>query len=297
MIDWTTKTLKQYSKLPVLVTGGSGFIGRRLVKILKTLNADVTNVSRTNSSSSDAMICDLSDFESCRTLFAGKSYSIIFHLAGWVSNKSKITNIREANTNNVVSTLNILEHTMAYLPEAQIIMPGSIVENSEIKTPYAVSKTVTSLYSQLYKTNYHANISSLNICMAYGPNQNPLNLIPYTITSLMNNEAPIRLKLNRQCDVLYVDDVVNAMLLAGLEACPSEPVYVGTDTSITVKTITDQISNLMGKNPELIQFNVDDTSDFKYGNPSNLRHARTYIPWRPMWSLEKGLAKTIQWYM
>lgn len=297
MIDWSSRKLQPYSKLPVLVTGGSGFIGRRLIKILETLNADVTSVSRSNSSSLNTKFCNLSDFESCRSLFLGQSYSIIFHLAGWVSSQSEIENIREANTNNVVSTLNILEHTMTYIPETRIIMPGSILENSEIKTPYSVSKTVTSLYSQLYKLNYHANISPLNICMTYGPNQNLLNLIPYTITSLMNNETPVKLKLNRQCDVLYIDDVVNAILLAGLETCPPEPIYVGTNTSTTVKDITDQILTLMDKNPEQIEFNVDDTSDLKYGSPSDLIDAKEYIPWQPMWTLEDGLAKTIQWYI
>ena len=297
MIDWTIKKLQQYSKLPVLVTGGSGFIGRRLIKILETLNADITNVTRSNSSYLNTKFCDLSDFESCRSLFLEQSYSIVFHLAGWVSSQSAIKNIREANTHNVVSTLNILEHTMTYIPEARFIMPGSILENSEIKTPYSVSKTAAALYGQLYRLNYHANISQLNICMTYGPNQNLSNLIPYTITSLMNNETPVKLKLNRQCDVLYIDDVVNAILLAGLETCPPEPIYVGTNTSTTVKDITDQILTLMDKNPEQIEFNVDDTSDLKYGSPSDLIDAKEYIPWQPMWTLEDGLAKTIQWYI
>ena len=81
MIDWSSRKLQPYNKLPVLVTGGSGFIGRRLIKILETLNADVTSVSRSNSSSLNTKFCNLSDFESCRSLFIGQSYSIIFHLA------------------------------------------------------------------------------------------------------------------------------------------------------------------------------------------------------------------------
>ena len=107
----------------------------------------------------------------------------------------------------------------------------------------------------------------------------------------------MNLKLNRYLDILFVDDVINAMLKAGLTLGSIRPTYIGTSQNITVKEITTLIAELMDKDHNLIEFDLDTTSTNKLPNENNINPAKDCIGWSPQWSLPEGLKKTISWYL
>tara|TARA_B100001559_G_scaffold320053_1_gene331041 strand:- start:3401 stop:4312 length:912 start_codon:yes stop_codon:yes gene_type:complete len=298
MIDWKTPELLAYKNLPVLVTGSTGFIGNRLIQVLNILDANVTQIARRQQNNDPRILeCDLTNYEACQTLIQGKPFEIIFHAAGWVSSNISMRNVREANNNNVLATLNLLEAATNSVKNPKIVIPGSILENSEIQNPYTVSKAATSLYTNLYSHNYDADISKLMICLTYGPHQNLNRLVPYTINALSAAKGPIKLKLNRPLDILFVDDVINALLKAGLMLKHIKPIYIGTNQPSTVKDVTTLIAELMNKDPQSIEFESD---NYKYDtilNTENIGDAKTSLDWTPSWSLTQGLEKTIDWYV
>ena len=298
MIDWNTPELLRYKNLPVLVTGSTGFIGTRLIEVLNMLDANVTQIARNQQINNPRVVeCDLTNYEACKTLIQGKSFEIIFHAAGWVSSDSSMGNITKANVNNVIATLNILEAATNSANRPKIVIPGSILENSAIKNPYTVSKAAASLYADLYSSNYNTNLCKLMIWLTYGPAQKLNSLIPYTINSLNTARGPIKLKLNRSLDVLFVDDVINALLKAGLAINPINPIYIGTDEPLTVKDVTTSIAKLMNKDPDLIEFESVDYQHETILSTENMADAKTSIGWTPAWSLSRGLEKTIAWYI
>ena len=298
MIDWKTPELLRYKNLPVLVTGSTGFIGTRLVEVLNMLDANVTQIARKQQINNPRVVeCDLTNHEACKTLIQGKSFEIIFHAAGWVSSDSLMGNITKANEDNVIATLNLLEAATNSANKPKIVIPGSILENSEIKNPYTVSKAAASLYADLYSSNYNTDISKLMICLTYGPNQKLNSLIPYTINSLNTARGSIKLKLDRSLDVLFVDDVINALLKAGLATNSISPIYIGTDEPLTVKDVTTSIAKLMNKDPDLIEFESVDYQHETILSTENMADAKTSIGWTPAWSLSRGLEKTIAWYI
>lgn len=298
MIDWNTPELLHYKNLPVLVTGSTGFIGTRLTEVLNMLDANVTQIARKQQINNPrVMECDLTNYEACKSLIQGKSFEIIFHAAGWVSSDPSMNNITKANENNVIATLNLLEAATNSANRPKIVIPGSILETSEIKNPYTVSKAAASLYADLYSSNYNTDISKLMICLTYGPHQKLNSLIPYTINSLNTTRGPIKLKLNRSLDVLFVDDVINALLKTGLAITPINPIYIGTKEPLTVKDVTTSIAKLMNKDPDLIEFESVDYQHETILSTENMVDAKTSLGWTPRWSLSQGLEKTIAWYM
>ena len=298
MIDWERSEFQDYTGMSVLVTGSTGFIGHRLVQILNMLNANVTQVSRGHRTQNvNIQKCDLSNYDACLNLFQKNTFDIIFHLAGWVSSETSIENIREAHNNNVAGTINLLDASKTSSTNPKIVIPGSTLEHSEIQNPYSVSKAATSLYTDLFRNQYGADTASLNICLTYGPRQSLNSLIPYTINSLITAEKKVNLKLNRYLDILFVDDVINAMLKAGLSLGSIRPTYIGTSQNITVKEITTLIAELMDKDHNLIEFDLDTTSTNKLPNENNINPAKDCIGWSPQWSLPEGLKKTISWYL
>ena len=104
----------------------------------------------------------------------------------------------------------------------------------------------------VHEKSNEIDTASLNICLTYGPRQSLNSLIPYTINSLITAEKKVNLKLNRYLDILFVDDVINAMLKAGLTLGSIRPTYIGTSQNITVKEITTLIAELMDKDHNLI---------------------------------------------
>jgi len=296
MISWARNQLLAYNNLTVLVTGASGFIGHRLVQILKLLDANVTQIQKTQTSlEPNIQRLDLSDYSKCSQLFRERSFDIIFHLAGWVSRKSEIRYVQKANQSNLITTLNVLENAAKYSPTSKIVIPGSILENSQVQTPYSVSKAATSLYVDLFQKLYHYNISRLGICLTYGPNQNPNGLIPYTINAFINNDPVIKLNINRLLDIIYLDDVVNALLLTGISPSHPTPLYIGSNQPISAKQITDTIAQLMNKDPELVTFNLNEKSNYEYS--TEFSNPEEYIDWKPQWDIQQGLMKTIEWHL
>tara|TARA_A100001037_G_scaffold266344_1_gene258408 strand:- start:9961 stop:10869 length:909 start_codon:yes stop_codon:yes gene_type:complete len=298
MINWYRKELQKYQNKHVLVTGASGFLGSRLFDILNLLKANTTGVTKSNSGSSDLMItCDLMNSDACETVFKDKQYDVIFHMAGWVSNDTTIPSFKKAVDNNVIPTLNVIQGIQNYMPNSNLVLPGSQLENSKSPTPYSLSKSVTSLYVNYFKKTHLANITTLEICATYGPNQHAHNLVPLTIQSLLNNKQLV-LKLNRACNALYLDDTVNALLLAGLNPCYNKSLIISSEKIITVRDITNCISSLMQKDSSYISFESDDMlSDVILKQDQHKEETYNHLNWRPMWTLQEGIEQTISSYI
>jgi len=298
MIDWYRKELQSYKNTSVLVTGGSGFFGNRLISILEDLNADVVRTTRSHtlSKNKQTIQVDLTDLEETKSLLQSHQYEIIFHLSGWVSSNNNFEHVRTAYNNNLLSTLNLLENSVRYSPGTKMVIPGSELEYSHIITPYSVSKNASSMYVDLFKNHYNANITSLKICLTYGPTQNQEGLVPHIIKSFFQSDDLLTLNLNRECDALYIDDVVNALLLSGLSKHTPNTIHIGSGQHLTVKNIADNILHLMGKNTALIEYIEDITNISDINNVKDINPALEYINWAPSWNLASGLTETINWF-
>lgn len=310
----------------VFVTGATGLLGSWLVRSLLERNASVVALVRDWVPESELFQSgmlpqikvvrgDLADSDLLERVIGEYEIETVFHLAAQtivgIANRNPISTFES----NIRGTWNLLEACRRSPLVKQIIVASSdkaygINENlpySE-KTPlqgshpYDVSKSCADLIAQSYHTSFGLPVCVTRCGNLYGGGDLNWNrLIPGTIRSILRNESPIiRSDGSYIRDYFYVVDGALAYLHLA-EMMAEKPEIIGeafnfsNEIQVTVLELTDKILQLFGR------------EDLK---PTILGEARNEIPhqyldaakarqilnWKPTYTLEEGLEKTIGWY-
>jgi len=207
----------------VLVTGGNGYLGTFLVKALQKENANVYIVSRNAELFYNHFLIDITDFEALNKVIQEIRPDIVYHLAANISRNRDFSIYEEMEKTNVTGTLNLLQSLQNL--EAHFIFASSseiygnnkspFNENQMPKpvSPYSLSKINAEMLIQTYCLNYNKKYTNLRIFNFYGENMPEDFFIPQMINSLKRGEDFLMTKGEQTRDFLYVDDVVNALLL------------------------------------------------------------------------------------
>jgi len=169
------------------------------------------------------------------------------------------------------------------------------------KHPYDVSKSCTDLISQTYHRTYGLPIVIARCGNIFGGGDlNWSRLIPGTIRSLYFGEEPqIRSDGKFTRDYVFVDDVVSAYLMlaqnANHENVQGEAFNFGPNSPYTVIQIVEAIQKLMGKLDIRINIQNKAEAEIKHQSLSSAK-AKAIFNWKPLFTLEEGLAQTIKWY-
>jgi UDP-glucose 4-epimerase len=181
-----------YKNLPVLVTGGAGFVGSHLVEALVQSGAQVTVLDDLSSGTKDNLshISEqilfvhgtITDFETCMHVTQGKQ--VIFHLAAQVSVPESLTDPHRCHRINDYGTLCLLESARRNSVPRFIFSSSCAVygtsdgvcveeDTPHPQSPYGYSK----LRGEQYCTEYHALFGLHTVALRYfnifGPRQNP----------------------------------------------------------------------------------------------------------------------------
>ncbi|MEJ2662516.1 MAG: GDP-mannose 4,6-dehydratase [Spirochaetia bacterium] len=166
--------------------------------------------------------------------------------------------------------------------------------------PYDVSKSCADLLCGMYVRTY-----SLPVCVTrcgnfYGGGDLNFNrIIPGTIRSLINNQAPvIRSDGTLIRDYIYIEDVVAAYLLLAQEMEREEirgqAFNFSNETRVTVLELVNTIIGMIGsKARAVIRNNASNEIKHQYLDAAK---ARKLLGWNPHYTLTQGLEKTIAWY-
>jgi UDP-glucose 4-epimerase len=287
----------------VLVTGASGFIGRALVR---RLVADGhTTVCTARGAPDDGVEGatwvpgDLSDRSFAQRVVTEARPAVVFHLAGHVTGSRSIEVVRTTLGNNLVASVGILEA----VTEAgcdRIVLIGSGDEPAAGDTPcspYAATKWAVGGYARMFLSLYGTPVTTARPFMVYGPDQpDTSKLVPYTITSLLRGEAPSLSSGQRLCDWVYIDDVVDALVvLADAPDVIGRVVDVGTGRLHTVRHVVETISTLVGADVEPVFGGLPDRQDETQAVADVAETVRV-CGWRPTTDLYEGLERTVAWY-
>jgi dTDP-glucose 4,6-dehydratase len=306
--------------MKLLVTGGLGFIGSNFIlKLLEKEEFEITNI--------DAELYG-SDHRNLSKIENSNKYNFV---KGNISNKKfmeeQITkcdavinfaaeshvdrSINDANpflVSNIRGAFTILDiitkqkKRMIQISTDEVfgsLIEGTADEQAKINpsSPYAATKAAAELLINSYSTTFDSDVIITRCTNNFGPRQFVEKLIPkIIILANQNLKIPIYGKGENIRDWIYVDDHCNAIEMLLSDGKPGESYNISANNEIDNITIVNKILRIMDKSEDLIEFVEDRPGhDFRYSMDS--RKISKEIGWEIKSSFDKGLEKTIQWYL
>jgi len=308
--------LAEFKNKSALVTGGTGLIGRQIVKILCDAGADVRIMSLDKvevDSRAKHILGDLTDFNLCKTLTHGIDF--VFHIAGIKGSvevtKSKPanffvpllmmnTNILEACRINKVKKVVYTSSIGAY-PSAEIFKESDPNDGPPMDMFPGWAKRMAEMQIQAYRIQYGLeNFSVVRPCNVYGPGDNfdPKNamVIPTLMHRIWKKENPVVVWGDGSAvrDFAYSRDVAEGVILAVHHGTKGHPfLNLGSGKGYTIKELVETL-NLV------TPFNYRFDSEKPGGFPRRVMDislARETIEYKPTTTLEDGLRETWEWYL
>jgi len=316
-----------YRDQRVLITGGLGFIGSNLARRLVDYGADVLIVDSLipeyggNLFNIDGIedrvrvnIADVRDAPGMRYLVRDQDY--IFNLAGQVSHIDSMSDPYTDLEINCRSQLSLLEAIRRNNPSVKMIYASTRqiygapdylpVDEKHLLHPTdvnGINKMAGEWYHILYSNVYGIRATSLRLTNTYGPRllvkHNRQGFIGWFIRLAVDGEEISLYGDGTQLrDLNYVDDVVEALLLAGATDMVNGNVYnLGGPEPVSLLQIVETLIELCPQaSYKLVPFPPEkkriDIGDY-YGDYTKIREA---LGWQPQVSLREGLSRTIEYY-
>jgi nucleoside-diphosphate-sugar epimerase len=287
---------------PVLLTGATGFIGSHLATRLAALGAQVHAVSRRPPAPHDGWIwhaADLSDPAATTTLVAGIRPHSIFHLASAVTGARDLGLVQATMAGNLIGAVNLLTAVATEAPETRLVLAGSVEEPTDgtAPSPYAVAKWAATGYARMFHQLWGVATTVLRIAMVYGPGQPDVRkLVPYVTRTLLRGEDPELASGTRLVDWVYVDDVVDAFLLAAqTDRAAGRVLDIGSGTQLSIRDTVELLATLVGGSARP-RFGAIPDRPLDAAQVSDPTAAGEVLGWRPTTPLRDGLLRTIAWY-
>ncbi len=311
----------------VLITGGLGFLGSNLAIALVDLGADVTLLdnmlplyggNRFNIEPVRDRVqinfSDVRDRPSMNYIVQGQDY--VFHIAGQVSHVDSVQDPFTDVDINVVGTLSVLESCRQFNPRTKIVFTGTRGQyGSSVQLPvnedaptnpkgiYAISNLTAEKITLMYHEVHHLPSVCLRITNTYGPRHqmkhNRYGVVNWFIRLALDDETiPIMGDGKILRDFLYVEDVVEAVLLAGAKDEAYGRIFnVGSGKPTDFVELGETIVRLAGSGRwEFAPFS-DERKQLEPGHYyADITRIKETVGWSPRTSLEEGLTKTIEYY-
>jgi len=321
----------------ILVTGGAGFIGCHVIKLLlnkypfyRIINLDALTYAGNLENLFDVEEAPNYVFEKANILYTEeidrifKEYSVdaVIHLAAESHVDRSILSPLDFVYTNIIGTVNLLNSAKKYWKTTvgkrfyhistdevygSLSDSGFFTEKTAYSpnSPYSASKAASDHFVRAYGETYHLPVIISNCSNNYGPNQFPEKLIPLFINNIIHKKPlPVYGDGRYTRDWLYVKDHAQAIDLVFHKGKDNETYNIGGFNEWQNIDLVRLLCKLM---------------DDKLGNPAGTSeklisfvkdrpgHDKRYaidatkinkeLGWKPSVTFEEGLSQTIDWYL
>ena len=318
----------------VLVTGGAGFVGSNLVRLLlardtgavhvidNLLSAERSNlpsdrrVTLVEGSAADDRVLDLLSDE----------FDLIFHLCTYHGNQSSIHDPLADHAHNLLPTLKLFERVKGFRRLASLVYSGAgcavarktagdpvaTAEDSpisfEMDSPYSISKLVGELYGVYYAKQCRVPIVRARFQNVYGPGEilgagrwrgTPAtvwrNVTPtFVFKSLKQESLPLEGGGHASRDFIFVDDVAEGLVACALNGAPGDVYNLASGVETTIRELAALIDGVTGNSTP------PHTVPGRPWDRSGRRYgspekAERELGFRARMSLDSGLERTVAW--
>ena len=303
--------------MKALVTGCAGFIGSHLTERLLRDGFDVIGIDCFTDyyprEYKDKNIKNALEDErftlieqDIRSMDAFPDVNYIFHQAAQAGvRKSWGRDFEIYARDNILATQRLLEYykdcgikKFVYASSSSVYgdceLPMKETRMLKPVSPYGVTKLAAENLCYLYYENYGVPTASLRYFTVYGPRQRPDMAIHLFVRAILNREEiTVYGDGNQTRDFTFVDDVVEANLLAAMSSSQGEVFNVGGGTRISVNELIKIMENVTGRraNVRYIEKQKGDVKDTladadKIGK----------LGWKPKVGIEEGVRRFVEWY-
>lgn len=301
--------------MKLIVAGGAGFIGSHIVDDLHAQNHDVLvidNLSSGRRENLDARVpfieLDLLERDRLVKLFEVERPDAVIHLAAQKSVGASVEDpVRDAHE-NIIGSLHILEAARIagtrkfvfastggalYGDTDQLPTPETHATLPE--SPYGISKLAIEHYLRFYKEVHGFQTVALRMANVYGPRQDPFGeagvIAIFCRRALDHQHVTFFGDGEQTRDYTYVKDAARAFVMA-VEQSESMTVNIGTGRETSLIELTDRLEMIVARRI---------SREFADPRPGEIRRsclnaslARETLGWQPQYSLEEGLAETME---
>lgn len=326
--------MREFSNTTALVTGGAGFVGSTLVRLLveagaarvvvidNLLSAERWNVPddrrvlfREGSAADDAVIEDIAD-----------EHHYIFHLCTYHGNQSSIHDPIADQEHNQTTTLKLFEHVKRFRGLRKLVYSGAgcavakktfgepeatTEDNAvsfEMDSPYSISKLLGELYAVYYTNQYRTPIVRARFQNVYGPGEilgagkwrgTPAtvwrNVTPTFIYKALHGEAlPLEGGGMATRDFVYVEDIARGLMRCAAAGAPGDVYNLASGVETTIRDLAVTINQITGNTVAPLE------TPGRRWDRSGRRYgspikAERELGFRAEVALRDGLERTVSW--
>lgn len=297
----------------ILCTGGAGFIGSHVVDALLANSHNVVVLDDLSTGSSRNInggeFVQRSITDPLEDLFDDYQFDYVFHLAAQINLRHSIKEPQKDAHTNIVGSLNLLENCVRtnvkriifsstggaiYSPEEAL--PFSESSKAAPESPYGLAKLTVENYLNIFKKIHGLKSTILRYSNVFGPRQNAKGeagvISIFIERALRNDDLIIFGDGNQTRDFIYVDDVVQANLLA-LNVELDGTYNVSSNVQYSVNEVAHKIIDEILTSAKIIH--VDAV-------PGEMTHTQLSADklikagWKPKWDMDKGIQATTNYF-
>ena len=326
--------INEWDKARVLVVGGAGFVGSNLVSRLLSedvgeivivdnlLSSELENIPQSSrvvfwegSIAEDAILAKIRD-----------EFDYVFHLATYHGNQSSIHDPLADHENNLLTTLKLFNRIRDFQKVKKVVYSGAgcaVAEKTfadarptkeddpislEMDSPYSISKIVGEYYAVYYYRQHRVPTVRARFQNVYGPGEvlgagrwrgTPAtvwrNVTPtFIYKALKGQELPVENKGVASRDFIYVDDIVEGLILCALRGSLGEVYNLASGVETTIKELAELINELTD-NPSPVKYLPGRDWDRSGRRVGSTDKSRGQLGFQASTTLQDGLQKTIEW--
>jgi len=305
----------------ILITGGCGFIGSNFIRFFLQHNSEynIINLDKLTYCGNPKNLDDLNDnprYEFIQGDICDRK--LVFDIVSRVSSvinfaaethvDRSIEDSEDFLSTNVLGVKTLLDAVNQYKSERFVHIStdevygstkkGSFSETSPVtpNSPYSASKAAGDLLARSYYATYQTPVIITRSSNNFGPYQYPEKIVSLFITNLIEGEKlPLYARGENMREWIYVEDNCRAIKLIFEEGTTGEIYNIGSDTELTNLKLTQKLLEKFEKDEEHISYVQDRPGhDFRYSlDFSKIKE----LGYKPAYTFEDALDKTIQWYI